>query len=168
VTVALIWAQAANGVIGDHGKLPWHLPEDLRRFRSLTLGATVVMGRATWDSLPDVARPLPGRHNVVLTRRPGWTRAGATVAHSLAEAINLAPDQAWVIGGASVFREAIALADRIEVTELRDAVAGDAYAPPLGEEWGVTARDPVLGWLTSTTGLHYRLLSYAREDVRPA
>ena len=87
MTVGLVWAQAANGVIGDRGTLPWHLPEDLARFKALTMGATVVMGRATWDSLPASVRPLPGRRNVVLTRRPDWRQPGPPWRRSLEEAL---------------------------------------------------------------------------------
>ena len=117
MTVGLVWAQAANGVIGVDGGLPWQLPEDLARFKELTLGSTVVMGRATWESLPPAVRPLPGRRNVVLTRQPGWQAPGAVVARSLAEALDQ-PGDVWVIGGASVYREALPLADVVVVTEL--------------------------------------------------
>ena len=161
MTVALIWAQAANGVIGDRGTLPWHLPEDLTRFRDLTMGATVVMGRATWESLPERVRPLPGRDNVVLSRRPGWSAEGARVVASLREALTGVTGDVWVIGGASVYAAALPLADRVEVTELRDAFPGDVTAPPLDDGWRETARDPADGWLTSRTGLGYRTRSYA-------
>jgi len=159
--LGLIWAQAANGVIGDRGSLPWHLPEDLARFRDLTMGATVVMGRATWESLPERVRPLPGRDNVVLSRQRGWTAEGARVFGSLPDALAAVTGDVWVIGGASVYAAALALADRVEVTELRDDVAGDVSAPPLDDRWRETARDPAKGWLTSRTGLDYRVRSYA-------
>jgi dihydrofolate reductase len=158
--VALIWAQAANGVIGDRGTLPWHLPEDLIRFRDLTMGSTAVMGRATWESLPARVRPLPGRTNVVLSRRPGWTAPGAEVHGSLPEALAAADGNVWVIGGASVYAAALPLADRVEVTELRDDFPGDVTAPLLGDRWRETAREPAEGWLTSRTGLAYRTRSY--------
>jgi dihydrofolate reductase len=160
VTVALAWAQAANGVIGDRGALPWHLPEDLARFKALTMGATVVMGRATWESLPERVRPLPGRTNVVLSRRPGWTAPGATVVGSLAAAIEAAEGDVWVIGGAGVFAAALPLADRVEVTELQDAFDGDVRAPALDGRWREVAREPADGWLVSRTGLAYRTRSY--------
>ncbi|SDQ77513.1 dihydrofolate reductase [Quadrisphaera sp. DSM 44207] len=161
-TVGLIWAQAANGVIGDRGRLPWHLPEDLARFKALTTGSTVVMGRATWESLPERNRPLPGRRNVVLTRRAGWAAEGALAAGSVEEALALAGGDAWVIGGARAYEAAMAHADRLEVTELEDAFAGDVRAPALGAGWRLARRDPVDGWRTSRTGLRYRDLSYAR------
>ena len=168
MTLSLIWAQAANGVIGDHGTLPWHLPEDLSRFRDLTMGSTVVMGRATWESLPDKVRPLPGRRNVVLSRQPGWRAAGATAAGSLEEALEGGSDPIWVIGGASVYRSALPLADQIEVTEVDASFAGDAYAPAIGPEWRETAHEPDGGWQQSRSGLRYRTVSYARHQPRPA
>ena len=165
--VSLIWAQAANRVIGDHGTLPWRLPEDLTRFRSLTMGSTVVMGRATWESLPDQVRPLPGRHNVVLSRQPGWQAAGAVVASSLDDALAAATTPVWVIGGASVYRSALTFADRIEVTEIDGSYSGDAYAPEIGPDWQVTGREPATGWQHSRTGLRYRNVSYARNQPEP-
>ena len=167
MTVSLIWAQAANGVIGDHGALPWHLPEDLSRFRSLTMGSTVVMGRATWESLPANVRPLPGRRNVVLSRQPGWRAAGATAAGSIEAAVAGLSEPVWVIGGASVYRSALPLADLIEVTEVDGSFSGDVYAPSIGPEWHETGRDPVTGWLQSRSGLRYRTVSYARNQPKP-
>ena len=160
MTVGLVWAQAANGVIGDRGTLPWHLPEDLARFKALTMGATVVMGRATWESLPASVRPLPGRRNVVLTRQPAWEAPGATVARSLAEALDTAPGDVWVIGGASVYQAALAHADRLEVTELEDDFDGDVGAPRVGPEWRRSGTEPESGWLVSRTGLRYRTATY--------
>ena len=164
MTVSLIWAQAANGVIGDRGRLPWHLPEDLARFRALTTGSTVVMGRATWESLPERFRPLPGRRNVVLTRRPGWSAPGAAVAASVEEALRLADGDVWVIGGASVYRAAMPHADRIEVTELEQAFDGDVHAPTVDDGWRLARRDPADGWHVSSTGLRYRDLGYVRAS----
>jgi dihydrofolate reductase len=166
-TVALIWAQAANGVIGDHGRLPWHLPEDLSRFRCLTMGSTVVMGRVTWESLPDKVRPLPGRRNVVLSRQPGWRAAGATPVSSLEDALAAGSEPLWVIGGASVYSSALPHADVIEVTEIDADFAGDAYAPTIGPEWRETSRTPDAGWQESRGGLRYRTVSYARNQPKP-
>ena len=100
----LIYARAANGVIGQDGTMPWHLPEDLAHFRTLTQGCTVLMGRKTWDSLPPRFRPLPGRRNIVLTRQPDWSETGAERASSLREALQLCEQEAvvWVIGGAQI------------------------------------------------------------------
>ena len=97
MTVGLIWAQSPSGVIGRAGGIPWRLPEDQARFKELTLGQTVVMGRLTWESLPDKVRPLPGRRNVVVTRQAGYMAEGATVVGSVDDA--LTDDQTWVIGG---------------------------------------------------------------------
>ena len=83
MTVALIWGQASNGVIGADGTMPWDLPEDLARFRELTMGSAVIMGRRTWDTIPPRFRPLPGRRNIVVTRDPAWSADGAAVAHSI-------------------------------------------------------------------------------------
>lgn len=163
MTVGLIWAQAANGVIGCKGGLPWHLPEDLARFRRLTLGSTVVMGRATWDSLPEAARPLRERHNVVLSRQPGWAAPGATVARSLTAALDAAPQDVWVIGGASVYAAAMPHADRLEVTELADSFEGDVHAPGIGPAWRRTAGPSGTDWLVSRTGLRYRTVTYVRD-----
>lgn len=169
MTVGLIWAQSADGVIGCEGRLPWHLPEDLARFRSVTLGSTVVMGRRTWESLPEAFRPLPGRTNVVLTRRPEWGARGALVARSLVEALDLAREKAgedvWVIGGASVLQEALGHADRLEVTELADSFEGDVLAPVLGPGWRPAQHHPEGYWLVSRTGLRYRNVTYLPVDL---
>ena len=116
----MIWAQSRGGVIGAEGGLPWHLPEDLTMFRELTLGSTVVMGRVTWESLPDKVRPLPGRHNVVLTSRPEWTSPGAEVVHSPQEVIDRFPD-CWVIGGAAVYEAMVVHATHVVCTEVDSA-----------------------------------------------
>lgn len=167
MSVALIWAQAANGVIGDRGRLPWQLPEDLARFRKLTWGATVVMGRLTWQSLPERVRPLPGRCNVVLTRQPGFTALGAVVADSLGAALAVARGDVWIIGGASVYRAGLAHADRVVVTELEQEFCGDTQAPYLGREWIATGRDPQTGWHRSRSGLGYRVVTYVPANRSP-
>ncbi|MET0932077.1 MAG: dihydrofolate reductase [Mycetocola sp.] len=164
--VGLVWAEAANGTIGKGGVLPWHLPEDLAHFKSVTLGSPVVMGRKTWESLPERFRPLPGRHNIVITRQPDWQAPGADVRASLAEALELAasdvaPDAfVWVIGGAEVFSAVIDVADRLEVTTLRVNIEGDAVAPAITERWQLVASDPEQGWHTSDAGIDYRFLRY--------
>jgi dihydrofolate reductase len=181
VRLALVWAQAQDGVIGREGGLPWHLPEDLARFRSLTRGGTVVMGRATWESLPERFRPLPGRRNLVLSRRAGFTAEGAEVFADLPSALAAArqvgdddPDagpgvddvdrgvDVWVIGGAQVYAAALPLAQRLAVTEVDAVVAGDAHAPEIDRQWRRTGRDPQIGWHESTTGLRYRFVDYVR------
>jgi dihydrofolate reductase len=161
--LGLIWAEAADGVIGRDGAIPWHVPEDAAHFRAVTTGATVVMGRRTWDSLPARFRPLPGRRNVVLTRRPGWSAEGAEPAADLAEALARAGDgDVWVIGGAEVYAAALPLADRVERTEVDLTVAGDTRAPRLGAQWRCVRRDPADGWHTSRTGVRYRIERYHR------
>ena len=167
--LGLIWAQAADGVIGRDGQIPWHLPEDQAHFRACTTGATVIMGRRTWDSLPDRFRPLPGRRNVVLTRRPDWSAPGAQPAPDLAAALALAGDgDAWVIGGAAVYAEALAVADRVECTEVDLDVDGDTRAPTLDDAWLPTSCDPPTGWHVSRAGPRYRIRSYRRAPAPQA
>ena len=161
MTVGAIWAQAANRVIGRDGRLPWHLPEDLRLFRETTLGTTVVMGRRTWESLPAAVRPLPGRRNVVLSTRAGWEAPGAEVAGSLAAALAGAGGDVWVIGGASVYAAALPLADRLVVTQLAEPFDGDTLAPELPPGWALDG-EPDVEWAESSSGLHYRVLRYTR------
>ena len=125
--ITLIVARAQNGVIGRGGKLPWHIPADLKRFKALTMGSVMVMGRKTFDSLPGI---LPGRRHIVLTRDRSWSREGAEVAHSVDDAIALALDERIsVIGGADIFGLFLPLAHRIELTEVLDDVAGDTSMP---------------------------------------
>lgn len=148
----MIAAVAANGVIGAGNALPWHLPADLRRFKELTWGRAVVMGRTTWDSLPARVRPLPGRVNIVLSRDPEFAPAGATVARSLDDALAAGAASGapvFVIGGAAVYAQALEQATRIYLTRLHFEVAGDAFFPPLDpRRWRETAREehPAAGW----------------------
>jgi dihydrofolate reductase len=122
--IVLVVAIAENGVIGNNGLIPWHISDDMKRFKALTLGHTVVMGRKTWDSLP--RKPLPGRINVVVTRQKGWRAEGAVVAHSLDEAVAEASGAVMVIGGAEIYQRALRLATRIELTEVHKDAQGDA------------------------------------------
>jgi dihydrofolate reductase len=191
MTVGLIWAEASGGIIGNDGAMPWHLPEDLARFKALTSGSPVIMGRKTWDSLNPRFRPLPGRRNIVVTRRGDWHEAGAETAHSVEEALALAgvtdagvtdavvtdagaTDSAgpvasmpvpsvWVIGGAEIFAMVMHLADRLEVTEILAEVEGDTLAPAIDDAWAAVATDPAGGWHKSRTGLDYRFLTYQRR-----
>jgi dihydrofolate reductase len=160
--INLIFARAANGVIGKDNAMPWHLPEDLAHFKRLTQGCPVVMGRKTWDSLPPRFRPLPGRSNIVVTRQSDWQADGALRAASLPEALRVcgdAPD-IWVIGGADIYRQAEPLAVRAEVTEIAQDYAGDAYAPVLGPAWQETARAPQL----AASGLSFAFVSYQKNQ----
>lgn len=156
--LGLIYARSRNGVIGKDGQLPWRLPEDLAHFKALTLGCPVIMGRKTWDSVPPKFRPLPGRRNIVVTRQPDWAAEGAERAGSLEDALRLcagAP-RAWVTGGTGLFREGLAFAHRVEVTEIDIDAEGDAFAPVLGPEWAEAARERHV----SANGLAYSFVTY--------
>ena len=155
--VGLIWAEARGGVIGAEGGMPWHVPEDLAHFKAVTLGAPVIMGRKTWDSLPERFRPLSGRENVVITRQQDWTADGAKRAATVSEAVR-GREEVWVIGGAEIFSQVIGDADRLEVTEIDLAVDGDAYAPDK-TGWRLVSEGE---WQTSRTGIRYRFLRYER------
>ena len=156
MTLGLIWAQSSTGVIGRDNDIPWRLPEDQARFKELTLGQTVLMGRLTWESLPAKVRPLPGRRNIVITRDAGYTADGAEVVTELPHDLN-----GWVIGGAQVYALALPVAARCEVTEIDIDLApadGDALAPVLDDSWSASTGE----WLTSRSGLRYRFCSYLR------
>jgi dihydrofolate reductase len=129
--VTLIAAVAANGVIGNGRDMLWRLPEDLRHLRAVTLGHPVLMGRATWDSLPERFRPLPGRRNLVLTRQAGWSAAGAEVVHSLDEALVLAhgAERLFVLGGGEVYALALPFADELLLTEIEREFDGTTRFP---------------------------------------
>jgi len=131
-------ARADNGVIGRDGKLPWHLPADLKRFKAQTMGRPMIMGRKTFDSFPS---PLPGRRHIVLTRDRSWHAEGAEVAHTPDEALALAGGDAAVIGGAEVFALLLDRAERIELTEIHIDAEGDAIVPAFGPGWRETARE---------------------------
>jgi dihydrofolate reductase len=141
MTVSLIGAMARNRVIGRNNALPWHLPSDLRRFKALTLGHAVVMGRKTFEA---IGRPLPGRQNIVISRQPSFSAAGVEVARSLPEALERARgEDVFVIGGGEIFEQAIPLADRVYLTVVDDEVEGDVWFPELdGEAWRVTHDEP--------------------------
>jgi dihydrofolate reductase len=163
--LSLIWAQSANGVIGQSGSIPWRLPEDMAMFRDVTGGSTVLMGRVTWDSLPNRFRPLPDRRNLVLTRQPGWSSPGGIPVSSIAEAMQRTEGALWVIGGSQVYRDALPFAARVVVTDVDATFDGDSYAPVLDDTWGVAFRVPEIGWSTSSTGLRYRVTNYERNIV---
>jgi len=133
----LIYARARNGTIGKDGQMPWHLPEDLAHFKRVTLGQPVIMGRKTWDSLPARFRPLPGRLNIVITRQSDWQAEDALRASSIEDAMRLCGDvpDAWIMGGAEIYRQAEPLASTAVVTEIDADFEGDAFAPVLGAGW---------------------------------
>ena len=127
--VEIVVARADNGVIGHEGRLPWHLPSDLMHFKIATMGAPMIMGRKTFESLPGL---LPGREHIVLTRDPAWKRKGVSVAHSRDEALALAAgERVSVIGGAEIYREFLPVTDRIHLTEVHLSPDGDTFFPQL-------------------------------------
>jgi dihydrofolate reductase len=136
-------------VIGINNTLPWHLPEDLKHFKAVTLGKPVLMGRKTYDS---IGRPLPGRRNIVITRQSDWQAAGVEVAHSLEQALAMADGVAEVclIGGADLYRQAMAMADALRLTEIDAAFDGDAHFPEVrlltGRKWRVAVSPATRGW----------------------
>lgn len=161
--LGLIYARSRNGVIGKDNKMPWHLPEDLAHFKRTTLGAPVIMGRKTWDSLPPKFRPLPGRRNIVITRDAAWQAAGAERAASLDEAIDLAGhvERTWVIGGAEICRLALPRADVAVVTEIDADFEGDTYAPTLGSSWREVARE----MHTSSSGWRFSFVTFCQNPA---
>ena len=161
--LSAIWAQSTDGVIGRDGGLPWSLPEDLAHFRRLTEGHVVLMGSATWTSLPERFRPLPGRDNIVLSRR-GVDAPGATVVPDVASALEVVGDRtAWVVGGGRVYAELLDHTVRVEVTDVDVVLGAGVRAPALGSGWRLLASDPSEdGWHTSRTGLRYRFRSLGR------
>lgn len=166
--IHLIFARARNGVIGRDNQLPWHLPEDMAFFKQKTAGGTVVMGRKTWDSLPPRFRPLPGRDNVVVTRQSGWQPSPASecvhVAADLEQALATAQalgQPVWVIGGAQIYAQSLALADEVWVTEIDQDFDGDAHAPVLGSQWQEVSRERH----TSSNGLPFAFVCYQRQPA---
>ena len=141
--IVLIYARAANGAIGIEGRLPWHIPADLRRFKAMTLGKPMIMGRKTFESLPGL---LPGRRHIVLTRSDHWESDGAERARSVEEALAMAAEGndtgvITVVGGAAIYEVFRPLADRIEVTEIHADYPGDTFMKPPGSEWEVSHRE---------------------------
>lgn len=175
--LTLIAAVAANGVIGSDNTLPWHLPEDLRHFKELTAGHVVIMGRKTWESLPERFRPLPGRLNIVVTRNADYAAPGATVVHSLEDALKVeiggmtpivgaggTARKFFVIGGAQLYAHALPLAQRLELTEIDADVDGDAFFPALDrDDWHEVARVQE----ASAAGLTYSFVTYERASRKP-
>jgi len=154
--IVLVLAVAQNGVIGMKGAIPWHISDDMKRFKALTLGHTVVMGRKTWNSLPK--KPLPGRINVVVTRQTDWQAEGAVVAHSLGQATAGTSGTVMVIGGAEIYERALPLATRIELTEVHEDFAGDASFTFDRKGWHETAREERV----TPEGLRYSYVTLTR------
>ncbi|PIT69798.1 dihydrofolate reductase [Bartonella tribocorum] len=139
ISICLIAAVAENGVIGREGAMPWHLSTDLQRFKALTLGKPIIMGRKTWDS---IGKPLPGRTNIVITRDCTFSAEGAVVAHSLSQACSLATsvasqndlEEIFIIGGGEIFQQGFRLADKIFLTEVLASIEGDCFFPIVDKE----------------------------------
>jgi dihydrofolate reductase len=160
MTVGLIWAEAANHVIGRDGDMPWSVPEDMAHFKARTMGGVVVMGRRTWESVPERFRPLDGRRNIVVSRDPSYDAPGAETATSLDDALARAGDgDVWVIGGGQLYAAAIDRADLLEVTEIAEEHVGDTHAPVIDARWKVAASTP---WRESRTGARFRVVGYVR------
>ena len=154
--IVLVVAIADNGVIGKDGGIPWRIPEDMKRFKALTMGHTIVMGRKTWDSLPK--KPLPGRVNVVVTRQADWKADGAITAGSLGHATAGTSGTVMVIGGGEIYERALPLASRIELTEVHRAFDGDALFHLDRTGWTETFREKH----TTPDGLSYSYVTLTR------
>ena len=161
--LSLIAAVARNGVIGKDNQLLWHLPGDMRHFRETTRGKPVIMGRKTWESLPEKFRPLPGRLNVVVSRNADYDAPGAVLTGSLEEAIAKAEnaEEIFVIGGAELYNQALPLANRLYLTELANDFSGDSWFPgiPPGEWQELSRSQPV-----EEAGLVYAFVVYQRTQ----
>jgi dihydrofolate reductase len=147
--VTIIAAVSQNNCIGKDGSLPWHLPEDMKHFKELTMGHPVIMGRKTWESIPEKFRPLPGRLNVVVTRQPDYALPeGVEHAASLDDALTVhTAEDVFVIGGATVYADAMPKADRLEITRVEQTVDGDTFFPEIAStEWREIARQPHEGF----------------------
>ena len=157
-----IWAEARGGVIGSGCTMPWHVPEDMAYFSETTRGSAVIMGRRTWESFPERYRPLPGRRNIVITRDGSYEASGGETCGSLAEAVERAHGDAWIIGGGEIYRQSMGLVTELYVTEIDLDVAGDTRAPSIGPDW---IRSSAGEWLTSRTGTRYRFVTYTRDPA---
>jgi dihydrofolate reductase len=149
MSVSLIAAVADNGCIGKKNQLPWYLPEDLKRFKQLTTGKVVLMGRRTWESLPEKFRPLPNRTNVVITRQPNFTvPAGVEVYPDITAALQKhSGDELFIIGGAEIYKQTIGAADTLFITEVHQTIDGDAFFPTIDKAaWKETSRENFAGF----------------------
>ena len=164
--LSLIAALASNRAIGKDNELLWHLPEDMRHFRETTRGKPVIMGRKTWESLPESFRPLPGRHNIVVSRDPAYQASGATLAGSLADALRQAAaksnaEEVFVIGGAQLYREALPLANRLYLTEIEQDFDGEVFFPNVQpQDWDEISRQPS----QETSGPQFSFVVYQRRE----
>ena len=160
--IVIIAAVAKNRVIGKDNKLLWNIPEDMAHFKALTAGHTVIMGRKTWESLPPRFRPLPSRRNIVITRQPDYAAPGAELADSLENGLKLASTAtvAFIIGGEQIYTQAMAVADRLEITEVDQEPEGDAWFPEIvAVDWEKTAK---------TEGKGFAFVTWRRKVARDA
>lgn len=160
--ISLVLARADNGVIGADGALPWRIADDMRRFKAITMGKPIIMGRKTWDSLPK--KPLPGRTNIVVTRDANWRADGAVAAHSMDAALTIAkaenPDEIAIIGGAQIYAAALDHATHVHLTEVHTQASGDTHMPPFAPAtWHETARED----RTTSDGLSYSYVTLERR-----
>lgn len=167
--IGMIWAEARGGAIGLDGDMPWHLPEDLAHFKQATLGAPVIMGRRTWESLPERFRPLPGRANFVVSRDEGYSAPGAEVRSSIEGALaasrDLGSESVWIMGGGALYAAAMPLAEELLVTRIELNVQdADTFAPIIDEGWELV--DPGAP-LVSKSGLEYRFERWTRSRQIP-
>lgn len=159
--IILIAAVAANRAIGRDNQLLWQIPEDMAHFKALTSGHAVLMGRKTWESLPERFRPLPGRRNIVISRQRDYAAPGADVAHALADGIALAQsaEKLFIIGGAEIYAQAMPLADRLEITEVALTPEADAWFPEIpATDWRETEKTCA----SALSGTSYAFVSYVR------
>ena len=157
--ISLVVAMARNGVIGRDGKLPWHLPDDLKRFKATTVGRAVIMGRKTFES---IGRPLPNRRNIVITHNVHWCRDGVETATSLADATNITGNaEVFIIGGAQIYAEALPQAHRLIVTEIGKQFACDTFFPAIDpQRWIAVAREE---YHSTQNGFDYAFVTYDRQ-----
>lgn len=156
--LTIIVAMAKNGVIGLNNKLPWHLPDDLRRFRRLTMGHTIIMGRKTYDSLPQ--KPLPGRNNIVLSRRSLQLPPQVKQLHTIEDVLKLAENQLiYVIGGGDVYRQLFPYASKLEITMVDKTLEGDTFFPPINDDdWVTLSEEPFLDKSSNISGCYKSML----------
>lgn len=161
--ISFLVAMDQNRVIGKDNKLPWHLPADLKYFKELTMGHPIIMGRKTYES---IGRPLPGRENIVITRKKDYTAEGCTIIHSISEVKELDEkrnDELFVIGGAEIFEQTFSIADRLYITVIEETFEGDTYFPHFNEDdWGIVSKEK--GVQDERNVYEHYFLVYERKD----